>query len=163
MSHFAQESLALLVVDAHHFFQQAEVVTALAGNSAVGGQILGKTRSAIAETRIQKRVPIRESEPMPSLTWSTSAPTDSHSVATALMKLIFIARKAFDAYLMSSALFAVVAIKSRRADYRASATVWHRSLVVAAVSQRLVDLAQPIVARRMCPCQSRCGPDKESR
>ena len=50
---------------------------------------------------------------MPSRTWSTSAPTDSHSVATALMKLIFIARNALDAYLISSALLAVVAIKDR--------------------------------------------------
>src|ERR1035438_5723528 len=55
--------------------------------------------------------PMRASEPIPSRTWSTSAPTDSQIAATALMKLIFIARKALEAYLISSALFAVVTMK----------------------------------------------------
>ena len=56
----------------------------------------------------RKRGPIRVSDPMPCRTWSTSAPTESQMVATALMKLIFIARKAFEAYLISSADFALV-------------------------------------------------------
>ena len=68
---------------------------------------------------------MRKSEPMPSLTWSTSAPTDSQRVATALMKLIFIARKALEAYLISSALLAVVAIRGGR-GLKGLAVVWRQ-------------------------------------
>ena len=48
--------------------------------------------------------PIRLSEPMPTTTSATSAPTCSDSAAMALMKEIFVARKALAAYLMSSAV-----------------------------------------------------------
>ena len=40
---------------------------------------------------------------MPSTTSFTSAPTDSHTAATALTKESFVARKALEAYLMISA------------------------------------------------------------
>ena len=43
------------------------------------------------------------SEPIPSTTAATSAPTASHIAATALTKLIFMARNPFAAYLMVSA------------------------------------------------------------
>ena len=45
---------------------------------------------------------MRLSRPMPLATCCTSAPTASHRSAISLMKVIFIARKAFDAYLISS-------------------------------------------------------------
>ena len=51
---------------------------------------------------------MRESVPTPWTTWFTFAPTDSQTEATALMKEIFIARKALDACLISSALFVLV-------------------------------------------------------
>ena len=38
---------------------------------------------------------MRWSEPIPSTTWRTSAPTASQSAATALTKLTFVAKKAF--------------------------------------------------------------------
>ena len=40
---------------------------------------------------------------MPNTTSFTSAPTASHTAATALTKLILVARNAFEAYLMVSA------------------------------------------------------------
>ena len=46
---------------------------------------------------------MRRSEPMPSTTAATSAPTASHMAATALTKEIFIARKPLAAYLIVSA------------------------------------------------------------
>jgi hypothetical protein len=54
--------------------------------------------------------PIRLSAPMPSRNWSTLEPTESQIVATTLMKLIFMARKALDACLISSADFVEVAM-----------------------------------------------------
>ena len=52
---------------------------------------------------LRKRLPIRLSIPMPLATCSTSASTASHRLATTLIKEIFIARKALEACLMSSA------------------------------------------------------------
>ena len=54
LPHLAQEALALLVVNAHHFFEQAEIIAALAGHSAICGQILREARAAVAQARIQK-------------------------------------------------------------------------------------------------------------
>ncbi len=45
---------------------------------------------------------MRLSRPMPRATCCTSAPTASHRSAISLMKVIFIARKALAAYLISS-------------------------------------------------------------
>ena len=45
---------------------------------------------------------MRLSSPMPRATSWTSAPTASHRSAISLMKVIFIARKALAAYLISS-------------------------------------------------------------
>ena len=48
--------------------------------------------------------PIRSSRPMPAATSSTSAPSSSETFAISLMKLIFVARKAFEASFTISAL-----------------------------------------------------------
>ena len=53
---------------------------------------------------------MRVSLPIPWVTCCTFAPTLSQIEATALMNEIFIARNAFEACLISSALFALVAI-----------------------------------------------------
>src|SRR5256885_16887026 len=53
---------------------------------------------------------MRLSVPIPWHTCCTFAPTDSQIEATALMNEIFIARNAFEACLISSALLAVVTI-----------------------------------------------------
>ena len=50
------------------------------------------------------RLPIRGSRPIASPSSVTSAPDASHSSAIALMKLTFVARYAFDADLISSAV-----------------------------------------------------------
>ena len=47
--------------------------------------------------------PIRPSRPMPSATTVTSAPVSSQTFAISLMNEIFVARNAFDAYLIISA------------------------------------------------------------
>src|SRR5437762_2016892 len=52
--------------------------------------------------------PMRPSRPMPRATSCTSAPTASQRSATSLMKVIFVARKALAAYLISSAVSSVV-------------------------------------------------------
>ncbi|MNI84423.1 hypothetical protein D3C73_1413290 [compost metagenome] len=54
---------------------------------------------------------MRGSRPIASLSSLTSAPDASHSSAIALMKLTFVARKAFDADLISSA---VAKLQTRR-------------------------------------------------
>src|SRR5208282_6034825 len=59
----------------------------------------------------RKRGPIRESVPIPSHTCPTFAPTDSQIEATALMNEIFMARKAFEACLINSALFVLVMMR----------------------------------------------------
>jgi len=46
---------------------------------------------------------MRWSRPMPFTTSVTSAPTSSHTAAMALTKLILVARKALEAYLIVSA------------------------------------------------------------
>ena len=46
---------------------------------------------------------MRESRPIPLATWVTSAPTRSQILATSLIKLIFVAKKALAAYLIISA------------------------------------------------------------
>ena len=46
---------------------------------------------------------MRLSSPMPRATTSTSAPSASHSSAISLMNEILVARKPFEAYLISSA------------------------------------------------------------
>ena len=48
-------------------------------------------------------MPIRESEPIPSITSRTSAPTPSQIAATALINEIFVAKNAFAAYFIVSA------------------------------------------------------------
>ena len=52
--------------------------------------------------------PMRRSIPMPLATVWTSAPSASHRLAISLMKEILVARKEFEAYLMSSAVSSVV-------------------------------------------------------
>ena len=52
--------------------------------------------------------PMRRSMPMALATVFTSAPSTSQRLAISLMKEIFVAKKAFEAYLMSSAVSSVV-------------------------------------------------------
>ena len=47
---------------------------------------------------------MRWSRPIPRATSRTSAPTCSHTLAISLMNEIFVARKAFEAYLIISAV-----------------------------------------------------------
>jgi len=64
---------------------------------------------------------MRVSDPMPSTTAATSAPTCSHIAATALTKLIFIARNPFAAYLIVSAdAGSVVMIRVSIVEYRSA-------------------------------------------
>ena len=51
---------------------------------------------------------MRRSMPRPRATACTSAPSASHRLAISLMKEILVARKQFEAYLISSALSSVV-------------------------------------------------------
>ena len=51
---------------------------------------------------------MRWSRPMPWATVRTSAPTCSHTLAISLMKEIFVARKALEAYLIISAVGTLV-------------------------------------------------------
>src|SRR2546422_543329 len=53
-AHLAQESVALLLVDTHHFVEQTKLVPALPRHGAESQQILGKAGAAIADSRIQK-------------------------------------------------------------------------------------------------------------
>ena len=53
-AHFAQEALALVLIDAHDLVQQPELVSALPRHRAECHQVLGKTRSAVADSGIQK-------------------------------------------------------------------------------------------------------------
>ena len=52
----------------------------------------------------RKRLPIRLSEPIPRRTISTSAPTCSQKLAISFMKEILVAKNAFAAYFVNSAL-----------------------------------------------------------
>src|SRR5258708_19867429 len=56
-AHFAQETLPLILIDAHDFIQQAEVIATLSGYRAKRQHILGKARSAVANSRIQEARP----------------------------------------------------------------------------------------------------------
>src|SRR5579859_6236095 len=82
---------------------------------------------------------MRESVPIPSRTCSTSAPTASHTLATALIKEIFIARKALEACLISSALLALVRIR-RAWNSPVTGPGMASGFLIAAVHQRLISL-----------------------
>ncbi len=76
----------------------------LRGGAHQGEGVLGEARAAVAGTGDAGTWrPMRLSRPMPRATSCTSAPTFSHRSAISLMKVIFIARKALAAYLISSA------------------------------------------------------------
>ena len=53
-AHFAQEAVALIFVDAHDFIEQAEVISALAGDGAEGHHILGEAGTAVADAGIEE-------------------------------------------------------------------------------------------------------------
>ncbi|MNL65316.1 hypothetical protein D3C87_1896320 [compost metagenome] len=59
----------------------------------------------------KKAWPMRWSKPMPSATFSTSAPTRSQMLAISLMKEILVAKKQLAAYLIISALLRSVTMK----------------------------------------------------
>src|SRR5215475_13966510 len=54
MPHLAEKTLALVLVDPHYFFQEPEVITALARNGTVGGKIFRETGTTVAQPRVQK-------------------------------------------------------------------------------------------------------------
>ncbi len=58
----------------------------------------------------KKRLPMRESVPIPILTLSTSAPTFSQKLAISFMNVILVAKNAFAAYFVSSADFSSITI-----------------------------------------------------
>ena len=63
-----------------------------------------KQLPAVADPGLQELGPMRSSRPMPRATSVTSAPTSSQTLAISLMKEILVARKAFEASLIISAL-----------------------------------------------------------
>jgi len=71
----------------------------------------------------------------------TLAPTDSHMEATALMKEIFMARNAFEACLMSSALLLLVTMIGAGMEVR-SAEGWLRRIRNITAGEWSVDLAK---------------------
>ena len=64
----------------------------------------GKQEPPKPSPALRKRSPIRGSSPIPRATSVTSAPSSSQTLAISLMKLILVARKAFEASLIISAL-----------------------------------------------------------
>ena len=81
---------------------------------------------------------------MPRATSSTSASTASQTLATELMKLIFIARKAFEACLISSALLALVRSSGGGCQFIARSGEASLLAVIAAVRQGPIDARQHI-------------------
>jgi hypothetical protein len=75
------------------------------------------------------------------------------------MKEIFIARNALEACLISSALLVLVTMMGGEWK-RDRAAGWHRALVVAAIGERRVDLAQNFGGSVRCRSRSRCGREK---
>ena len=71
----------------------------LRAETSLGKQLPPKPMPALRNDR-----PMRGSWPMPSATVTTSAPTSSQTLAISLMKVILVARKALDAYLIISAV-----------------------------------------------------------
>src|SRR5580692_4232469 len=53
-AHFAEKAFALVFVDAHDFIEQAEVVTAFAGDGAKRHYIFGETGATVADSGIQE-------------------------------------------------------------------------------------------------------------
>ena len=71
---------------------------------------MGKQKPPNPIPAFKKLAPILLSEPIPFATSSILAPVFSHTLATALMKDIFVAKKELDACFISSALFTSVMI-----------------------------------------------------
>ena len=70
----------------------------------------GKQEPPYAGPARKKRLPILLSRPIPIEISSTSIPVFSHKFAISLIKVIFVAKKAFDAYLISSEALLLVKI-----------------------------------------------------
>src|SRR5210317_928157 len=68
----------------------------------------GKQVPPYAGPALKNRLPILLSKPIPIEISSTSIPVFSHKFAISLIKVIFVAKKAFDAYLISSAALLLV-------------------------------------------------------
>ena len=117
-AHFAQETVALIFVDAHDFIEQAELVAALARDGAKRHHIFRKAGPAVADSGIEKARPDARIGADALHHLPTLAPTDSQTDATALMKEIFIARKALEACLISSALLVLVTMRGAGIEVR---------------------------------------------
>ncbi len=53
-AHFAEEAITLVLIDAHDFVEQAEVIAAFAGDGAEGHYILREAGAAVADAGIQE-------------------------------------------------------------------------------------------------------------
>ncbi len=108
-THFPQEALPLVFIDAHDFIEQAKIVTRFPRYGAESHDIFREARTAVANTRIQ--------EPGSNARIGADAVHDlihvgSHGLADRGHGIdereIFMARKALEACLMSSALLVLV-------------------------------------------------------
>ena len=79
---------------------------------------------------------MRASSPMPFMTWLTSAPASSHTLAMALMNEIFVDRKALEAYLIISADGTSVMIMGRSSGAYSSSSVIATCWVGAPITMR---------------------------
>ena len=96
-------------IDARTSVNGRSTSSAIAASAAVS---FGKHEPPHPGPGCRKRSPMRLSRPTDPRTSRTSAPRSSQSSATLFAKLIFIARKPFDAYLTSSALAAFITTTS---------------------------------------------------
>src|ERR687897_2164343 len=114
---------------------------------------------------------MRGSRPMPRATSSTSAPDRSHTLATELMKLILVARKALEACLMSSAVARSVARKgaperSRIGWYSSRRAARPRSVSVPTTTRsgsRVSTTAEPSRRNSGLEATSQSAPGRASR
>ncbi len=79
------------------------------------------------------------------------------------MKEIFIARKAFEACLISSALLVLVTMMGAGMEVRSGCGMASAAFVVAAVGQRGIDFAQDVGGALAVAADRRCGRGKGNR
>ena len=134
--------------------------------------VFREARPAIADPRFQEMVPDALVIAIPRATSFTSAPNASQMFAISLMKLIRVARKAFDAYLIISAVRrSVTMIGARRAGAAEPPAPPLWSLPSPARSVRVHEIANGRSSRRnsgqlttakstglSAACRARCPP-----
>jgi hypothetical protein len=100
---FSRHRALALPVDGSDRLDDAQRHAMIVRGLEQSGRILREARAAEARTGMQE-LAMRLSSPMPRASSCTSAPAYSHKSAISLMKVILVARKALDAYLISSAV-----------------------------------------------------------